>query len=585
MSEKIQKDKIVSPLPGRQYEAIRSNADYVVLTGSGGGGKSFTLGYAPISYLYENQGAKAVWFMRNVGDFFDAGKVVDGLKEIYPLIDRRFRIQPREPIGEVIKVQDDMGVKFFNSSEIKFQQLNNESPTVIDKIFKGLQFKKAIFEECNKFEWRTISTCQTRLRANTKGKAQIYLAQNPERECFIRKLCGCGKNGGGWIGDDGKPIKEMNGVVRFFHIVKGNLDEVYWGNTKEEVYSKCKDIIDNLLQIDPDMSYEDFIMSMVFFTFDVRDNQAMLKANKGYRAMAATSVLADSMYEPNWNFSIQDEKEEEEEDNLSEVTEDDILNMFTHVSPCKCKKERITVDMATTGEDNFVMKHWVGFHCDDIQYCMKNSNLEAVKMIKQFMVKHGLTDKELIIDVQGNGFLKEIFNLVSANGGGVAFSGAIAATAKGKKLYERFKDEAAHLATQMIKAGLITYDRQLAKMRYTHQKLKREGSTTVLKQMQFESRIFKFKRLPSGRIQFEGKKEQHALIKGFSPDLTDNIIMLCGGLCYDCYRELAGATGGELRRKLSLEDIMNQVNGTAQPTRERGKITNSDKILKILSSI
>lgn len=186
--------------------------------------------------------------------------------------------------------------------------MNNESPTVIDKIFKGLQFKKAIFEECNKFEWRTISTCQTRLRANTKGKAQIYLAQNPERECFIRKLCGCGKNGGGWIGDDGKPIKEMNGVVRFFHIVKGNLDEVYWGNTKEEVYSKCKDIIDNLLQIDPDMSYEDFIMSMVFFTFDVRDNQAMLKANKGYRAMAATSVLADSMYEPNWNFSIQDEK-------------------------------------------------------------------------------------------------------------------------------------------------------------------------------------------------------------------------------------------------------------------------------------
>lgn len=55
--------------------------------------------------------------------------------------------------------------------------MNNESPTVIDKIFKGLQFKKAIFEECNKFEWRTISTCQTRLRANTKGKAQIYLAQ------------------------------------------------------------------------------------------------------------------------------------------------------------------------------------------------------------------------------------------------------------------------------------------------------------------------------------------------------------------------------------------------------------------------
>ena len=40
-------------------------------------------------------------------------------------------------------------------------------------------------------------------------------------------------------------------------------------------------------------------MSMVFFTFDVRDNQAASLRTKGYDAMAATSVLADSMYEPN----------------------------------------------------------------------------------------------------------------------------------------------------------------------------------------------------------------------------------------------------------------------------------------------
>ena len=66
-------------------------------------------------------------------------------------------------------------------------------------------------------------------------------------------------------------------------------------------------------------------------------------------------------------------------------------------------------------------------------------NLEAVKMIKQFMVKHGLTDKELIIDVQGNGFLKEIFNLVSAKWVEVcAFSGRLPQLLREqKKLYER----------------------------------------------------------------------------------------------------------------------------------------------------
>lgn len=545
---------------------------------------TFSLGYAPLNYLYENPGAKMVWFMRNVSDFFDAGKVVDGLKEIYPLIDRRFKINPKDPIGEVIKNQEDMGVKFYNASEIKFQQLNNENPTVVDKIFKGLQFKKAIFEECNKFEWRTISTCQTRLRANTKGKAQIYLAQNPERECFIRQLCGCGKNGGGWIGDDGRPIKEMNGVVRFFHIVKGDLEQVYWGATKEEVYLKCKGIIDALLKTDPDMHYEDFIMSMVFFTFDVRDNKAMLEANKGYRAMTATSVLADSMHEPNWNFSILDEKEEDLDADC-EITHAEIAHMFRPTT-YTLNKRRITVDVATTGEDNMVMKYWEGFHCLDMEYSEKNSNFEMVKIIKNFMQKHDCTDRELIIDVQGNGFLKEIFNLSGAPAGGYAFSGATAPSNKGKRLYERSKDEAAHLAMQMIKAGLITYEPSLAKKKYTHQKLKREGATTILKHLQFESTIFKFDKLPSGRLQFQGKKTQHALIKGFSPDLTDNIIMLCGALCYDCYRALAIETG-EARKKADMDSLLKAMSGQEDIDTEpkRKKITNSRRILDIIGSI
>lgn len=545
---------------------------------------TFALGYAPLSYLYDNPGAKMVWFMRNVSDFFDAGKVVDGLKEIYPLMDRRFKIQPKDPIGEVVKGQEDMGIRFYNASEIKFQQLNNENPTVIDKIFKGLQFKKAIFEECNKFDWRTISTCQTRLRANTKGKAQIYLAQNPERECFIRQLCGCGKNGGGWIADDGHPIKEMNGVVRFFHIVKGDLNQVYWGATKEEVYLKCKGIIDALLKTDPDMSYEDFIMSMVFFTFDIRDNKAMLEVNKGYRAMTATSVLADSMHEPNWNFSIIDEKQEDITDDR-EITHEDISRMF-RPSTFQLNKRRITVDVATTGEDNMVLKYWEGFHCVDIEYSEKNNNFEMVKIIKGFMRKHNCTDRELIIDVQGNGFLKEIFNLSGAPSGGYAFSGAVAPSNKGRKIYERSKDEAAHLAMQMIKAGLITYEPSLAKKKYTHQKLKREGATTILRHMQFETAIFKFDKLPSGRLQFQGKRNQHGLIKGFSPDLTDNVIMLCGALCYDCYRALAIDTG-EARKKADMDSLLKAMSGQGDVEIEpkRKKITNSRRILDIIGSI
>ena len=160
--------------------------------------------------------------MRNVADFWGVGKVSDTLKKIYPLVDRSTKRQPRDPVGEVIHNQADMGVKFYNGSEIKFQQLDNESRIVIDKIAKGIQTKRLIFDECNKFEWNTITTFMTRLRSDGIGNAQIYLAQNPERNCPLRTLCGNGEHGGGWINEDGEVIKEMDGKIMYFFMHNGN---------------------------------------------------------------------------------------------------------------------------------------------------------------------------------------------------------------------------------------------------------------------------------------------------------------------------------------------------------------------------
>ena len=98
-------------------------------------------------------------------------------------------------------------------------------------------------------------------------------------------MCGKGEHGGGWINDDGTIDKEMDGVVMFFCMPNGDVDKAVWGRTKKEVYEKCKDHIDALLQVDTDMSYEDFILSMAFFTFDVRDNKKMLSKNKKKKAL------------------------------------------------------------------------------------------------------------------------------------------------------------------------------------------------------------------------------------------------------------------------------------------------------------
>jgi len=585
-------DIVLAPLEdGNQKFAIRSNADVVCFTGGTGGGKSVALYYAPIMHLATNDNAKIVCFMRNISDFWGAGKVNDTLKKMYPLIDRTTKKQPHDPIGEIIRNNQDMGMKLYNGSEIKFQQLDNENPIVIDKIAKGLQAKKLIFDECNKFLWRTISTFFPRLRSDTSGKAQVFLAQNPERECFMRKMCGKGVHGGGWINDDGTVDKSMDGVVMFFFMPNGDYEKAVWGRTKREVYEKGKADIDARLAEDPDMTYEDFILSMVFYTFDVRDNKKMLSKNKGYRGLAANSATAASSYSVNWNYSLTDEEESIEDLSNVELATNDVERMFRPLETpagCEVLQRRMTMDMATTGFDNLIFKYWelwshYGWVCRDIEYSTSNSNREAVIMAIQFRDKHKLQEKEMIIDVQGFGFLKDCFPRA------ILFSGAGSPSNRGKAQFKTMKDEAGHVAMEMIQSGLIHYEPRLANAHYNHKNMKRSGGTTVMKHMVFESRVFQFSKTPNGRLEMLPKEKMKALLKGMSPDLMDNIILLCGGTIYDCYRMLRD-DAGIMRKKAQASDMLALLNVNGQEEVDTRihrvrKIRNASEILNILSTI
>jgi len=585
-------DIVLAPLEdGNQKYAIRSNADIVCFTGGTGGGKSVALYYAPIIHLAMNDNAKIVCFMRNISDFWGAGKVNDTLKKMYPLIDRSVKKQPHDPIGEIIRNAQDMGMKLYNGSELKFQQLDNENPIVIDKIAKGLQAKKLIFDECNKFMWRTISTFFPRLRSDTEGKAQVFLAQNPERECFMRKMCGKGEHGGGWINDDGTVDKSMDGVVMYFFMPNGDYEKATWGRTKREVYEKAKEAIDERIATDPDMTYEDFILSMAFFTFDVRDNKKMLSKNKGYRGLAANSATAASAYSVNWNYSITDEEEDVEDLVNVQLSQMDVERMFRPSdvpSASTLVMRRMTMDMASTGFDNLIFKYWelwsgYGWICRDIQYSMHNTNREAVIMAIQFRDKHNLQEKEMILDVQGFGFLRDCFPRATL------FSGAGSPSNRGKMQFKSMKDEAGHVAMEMMQAGLIHYEPRLAKSHYNHKNMKREGGTTILRHMIFESKIFQFQKTPNSRLEMLPKEKMKSLLKGMSPDLMDNVILLCGGTIYDCHRMLRD-DAGITRKRVQAEDMLAllSVNGEEEiDTRIHRvrKIRNASEVLNILSTI
>ena len=144
----------------------------------------------------------------------------------------------------------------------------------------------------------------------------------------------------------------------------------------------------------------------------------------------------------------------------------------------------------------------------------------------------------------------------------------------------------------MIKCGLVTFDPILKNKRYTHQRRKRE-STTICKQMIFESKAFVFDKSPSGKIRVTPKEKQHFSLKGMSPDLLDNIIMRCGTAYSVCYEAIA-KYGGKIEMKYDVRQILNKIdidkdysNSDMYETDKRvvAQIRNSQEILNIIDCI
>ena len=143
---------------------------------------------------------------------------------------------------------------------------------------------------------------------------------------------------------------------------------------------------------------------------------------------------------------------------------------------------------------------------------------------------------------------------------------------------------------EMIQSGLIHYEPRLSQMHYMHKNMKREGGTTILRHMLFESRVFQFYKTPNGRNAMLDKERMKPMLKGMSPDLMDNVILLCGGTIYDCYRMLRDDAGmarknAEASDMLALLNINGENDVDTRIARVRPKIRNASEILNILSTI
>lgn len=487
------KPKIVMPQAGGQERFVRSNVDVCWFGGSLGGGKTFgaILSMAEPSL---DPNFRGLFFRRTLGDIKTAGSIVDTFKDAF---------------GDMIniKTSENPRITFPNGAYIECRQINDETPAKITETFRGVQSDVQAWEELTSYEWYTYKYITTRTRGRGKWTGKVRATLNPKRSHWTRKWLDY------YIGADGFIRPDRDGVVRYFYLRGEKVEDMVWGDSKEEVYRQCKPQIDAQMKaLGGDVKYEDFIKSFVFYRGTLAENKALLENNRGYVGSVAGvgERMSKALIEGNFNIDLDEEEKIPIPYNLAE-------SVFNN-DPQMNNDKWITADLADTGDDNTVIFVWNGLHIMDYMIlCTSTPRMNADKLLLM-AERYDIPNDHIIYDgvraVYINDYIPEAQPFISYK----------RAMGKYGRMYYNLKDECYARLVEMIKRGMISFEDRIAESVYTHKGM--NNPITIKTEFIEECSVVRFKDMPGGKKSLFNKKEMNRnLGKNRSMDVLDPIGM------------------------------------------------------------
>ena len=488
--------KIIRPFEGFQDNFVRSNLDLVIGGGSMGGGKTA----AAVLCIAEpslDARFRAVYLRNNLGDLKSGGGILDEFKKMYGK-------------GCNVVESGDPHVDFPSGARVDVTHIADQSKEKVLQRFKGRQYDFIYFDEGTGFTWECFTAVYSRNRGMAKWTGKVRMTTNPKRSHWLRIFLDW------WIGADGFIIPEREGVVRYFYINGETVKDVVWGDTKYEVYQKCKIQIDRVLAKFNGKSgkatYEDMIKSCTFYEGKMSGNKAILESNSGY--VGSVAVMggreAQANLEGNWNVDT--------DEDMDAPIPSDVANQIFLTDPQKNGDKWVTCDLADTGTDNFLALAWDGFHIIDKLILGRTTPRQNAERLEMFAASHGISNSHIIYDaVRGtyiNDYIPEAIPFVSYR----APMGMY-----GRMAYN-LKAECYLRLIEVLKRENLSMADEVAQSIYEHQNLK--SAITIQNEFMEECSVVRFKDMQSGKKALISKKEMNAKLgKARSMDLLDPIAM------------------------------------------------------------
>lgn len=260
---------VIRPQPGPQEVFSASAADIVIYGGSAGGGKSWALLFEAARHV-GTPGYSATIFRRTSPEITAPRGLWDESLELYPQFGGRAR-------------ENRLDWRFATdgaSSVIAFSHLQHDS----DRLkHHGAQYCFLGFDELTHFEGSQFWYLLSRNRSTCGVRPLVRATTNPDPDSWVRALIDW------WIGDDGLPIPERDGVLRYF--VRDG-DDLAWGSSPAEVIAKA-----------PGFELAD-VKSLTFIRARLEDNRILMDKDPGYRStlLSLPRVERERLLGGNWNI-------------------------------------------------------------------------------------------------------------------------------------------------------------------------------------------------------------------------------------------------------------------------------------------
>ena len=360
--------------------------------------------------------------------------------------------------GTYNKSQNDMTWNFDNGGWLKFSYYAGAYQEFKTR-FQGRQYAYICIDEGTQCPYKKFKYLLTNNRNASGIRNRFWITCNPDPESWVRKFIDW------WVDEDGYIIPERNCVLRYCFMDGDTPDSIYWGDTREEVYEQCHGVIDSLWKESyAELGYdklEMFIKSVTFVRADVSENIKLVATDPSYIANLAQQDEEQRMrdLDANWNYKAAGD---------DMVKKEDLEAIFENAEQLGDNVHKASADIAFTGGDNFVMWHWVGFHCIDLRV-MRLDSKTLVSVVQATLREWGVEECNFTYDMQGIGqYFKGFFP------DAVPFNNQAAPIATERKeadgikyLYKDLKSQCAFLFYRYIKERKISIADELLERKYS----------------------------------------------------------------------------------------------------------------------